>query len=117
MLINLSNHPVAEWDKKQLKEAVRLYGEVQDMAFPNINPEWDFSHIETVAQQYFEKIQKQQPTAVHIMGEMTFCYKLIHTLQKEGIICIASTTERNVTILPTGEKVITFQFVQFRNYF
>lgn len=117
MLINLSNHPVSEWNEIQLSEAVNLYGEVQDMPFPNINPQWNLVDIETLAQQYFESIKKLNPQAVHIMGEMTFCYNLIQKLQEEGIKCIASTTERNVTTKSTGEKLVSFKFIRFRNYF
>ena len=53
---------------------------------------------------------------VHIMGEFTFCFALIQKLQKQNIKCVASTTERNVRFLSTGERVVDFNFIQFRAY-
>ncbi len=38
-------------------------------------------------------------------------------LEKLGILCVASTTERIVTDNPDGSKTTVFMFVQFRPYF
>lgn len=37
LLVNLSNHPYKDWSEDQ-KKAAEKYGEVQDMAFPEIDP-------------------------------------------------------------------------------
>ena len=37
-------------------------------------------------------------------------------IAKENIKCVASTTKRKVRVLPTGERAIDFDFVQFREY-
>jgi hypothetical protein len=119
MLINLSNHPLDEWDEKQKKEAASLYGEVIDIPFPTVPPQADPLEIDKMTDEYLQKIQtvtKNNEVVVHIMGEMTFCYALIQKLQKQNIKCVASTTERNVRFLPTGERAVDFKFIQFRAY-
>lgn len=119
MLINLSNHPFDEWDSSQKKQAIALYSEVVDIPFPEVPPEADSHEIEKLADEYLNKIKaitEKKDVVVHIMGEMTFCYTLIHKLQRDQIKCIASTTKRDVRRLATGEKVMNFNFVQFREY-
>jgi len=119
MLINLSNHPIDEWDEKQKNEAASLYGKVIDIPFPAVPPQADSLEIDRMTDEYLQKIQtiaKNNEVVVHIMGEMTFCYALIQKLQKQNIKCVASTTERNVRFLPTGERAVDFNFIQFRAY-
>jgi len=119
MLINLSNHPLTEWDERQKNEAASLYGEVIDIPFPAVPPQADPLEIDRMADRYLQKIQtiaKNNEVVVHIMGEFTFCYALIQKLQKRNIKCVASTTERSVRFLPTGERAVDFNFIQFRAY-
>jgi len=56
MLINLSNHPIENWDEKQLSEANKLYGEVRDLSFPQINPLADEKDLIKTASIYIEEI-------------------------------------------------------------
>ncbi|PLB85964.1 CRISPR-associated protein [Dysgonamonadaceae bacterium] len=119
MLINLTNHPFSEWDETQKNTAISLFGEVVDIPFPTVPPEADSSEIKTMTDEYLQKIKTisiNNEIVVHIMGEMTFCFALIQKLQKENIKCVASTTERKVRYMPTGERVIEFNFIQFREY-
>ncbi|MCS6928274.1 MAG: CRISPR-associated protein [Saprospiraceae bacterium] len=118
MLLNLSNHPSSAWPAEQLRAAVEQYGSVQDMLFPNVPPEADIDAVRRLAEEYSLRIQTldPKPTAVHLMGEMTFTYQLVSLLQAVGMLCIASTTLREVT--EEGEKKISrFRFVRFRPYF
>ena len=115
MLLNLSNHPSHKWPAKQLELAYDLYGSVQDLPFPRINPEATGKEIEQMAEEYLKKINVLSPDAVHIMGELTFSFNLVRKLQKEGIMCIASTTERKTTD-ENGVKTSVFEFVKFREY-
>ena len=39
MLINLSNHPVANWESAQIKEAESSFISIFDLNFPNIPPD------------------------------------------------------------------------------
>lgn len=116
MLLNLSNHPSLNWSEAQKQAAAAKYGEIRDLPFPQIDPEWEAAQVRQLAEEYESEIRENNPTAVHIMGEMTFCFKLITRLNAIGILCIASTTER-IVMEKEGVKTSTFKFVQFREYY
>jgi len=115
MLLNLSNHPSTLWPDNQLKKALQIYNSVKDLPFPQVSPEFNSDELKELVQDYEFKISKANPTAVHIMGELTFTHRLVNKLKAIGIPCIASTTERKVTI-ENNIKTSQFQFVQFREY-
>lgn len=115
MLLNLSNHPSADWSEAQCQAATAQYGSVLDLPFPNIPPDATADEVRLLAAQYEVKIRQLNPAAVHLMGEMTFTYALVQRLQAIGIPCIASTTER-IAEEREGQKIVRFQFVQFRPY-
>ncbi|MCB9282939.1 MAG: TIGR02221 family CRISPR-associated protein [Lewinellaceae bacterium] len=114
-LLNLSNHPSANWMPDQLTAAHNLYGAVEDLSFPAVDPKSDGKQLRELIDKYFVQIVNHRPAAVHIMGEMTFTFNLVHLLKEAGIPCIASTTERIVTE-ENGKKIVQFQFIQFREY-
>ncbi len=118
MLVNLTNHPYSEWGEKQ-KEAARRYGECVDIPFPMVPAEADEREIDLLADGYFDRIMQlgnPKELTVHIMGEQTFCYALISRLLRAGVPCIASCTERDVTVLEDGSKQVRFHFSRFRPY-
>jgi len=122
MLINLSNHPYAIWSNEQ-KCSAQVYGSIIDLPFPYIDPAGDEGYIQSLCDEYLQKIDAickddtcdASTITVHIMGEMTFTLSMINVLQNRGIICIASTTER-VTKVENGVKSSEFRFVNFRKY-
>ncbi|MCK9321236.1 MAG: CRISPR-associated protein [Bacteroidales bacterium] len=122
MLINLSNHPSSNWGKSQTNTAISAFDEIVDMEFPKLNPEWDYNQIKILAEEYYNKILKElvnftdTNNAVHLMGEMTFCFCLANMFKDAEIQCVASTTRRNA-IEQNGIKTSVFEFVKFRNYF
>jgi len=118
MLLNITNHPSTAWSINQKQTAETLYGSVIDMPFPNIEPTWTSEQIVTLAKSYAVDIETKYttPLTVHLMGEMTFTTILVQLLQKNNIACVASTSERVVEEKADGQKVVTFQFVQFRGY-
>lgn len=121
MLINLSNHPSANWKQEQV-EAAKKYGRVHDMDFPQIDPEAGSLQVAQLADQYEQKVRQllaQENTgasAVHLMGELTFCFALVARLQKAGITCLASTSRRDTVENGDGSKTSVFRFVRFRDY-
>ena len=121
MLINFSNHPSAEWSELQ-QSAAEKYGPVTDFPFPAVDPMAETYQIEQLAETYeikFRKILAKDNTgipAIHIMGELTFCHALVKRLQRVGIICLASTTDRETVNNPDGSKTARFGFVRFREY-
>lgn len=122
MLINLSNHPSTRWNEKQMKAAITQYGNVQDIQFPNIPPAATSKEVQQMAKKYVQQIRElakqeaNQPFAAHVMGEMTFMYRVVKLLRRSGIKCVASTTERNTIENEDGSKTFLFNFVQFRAY-
>lgn len=116
MLLNLSNHPSAQWSERQTTWANDIYGEVEDLPFPQIDPNFNEVQLDALVKEYFSLVARKKPNAVHIMGELTFCVALIKKLQNGGISCIASTTHRSTEDLPDGTKVSKFEFVRFRQY-
>lgn len=118
MLINLTNHPYTTWDEKQ-RTAAGVYGECVDMTFPNIDPQMDEADVSHLADEYAGRIVQMGAgceLTVHVMGEFTFCYSLIRRLQNAGVRCVASCTERDVTIAEDGSKATKFHFARFREY-
>ena len=118
MFINLTNHPSSEWSDEQMK-AARKYGQIVDIPFPRINERATEDEINNLAEKYLATIKskgKIHDLTVHIMGEQTFCYALISKLQKDGIRCVASSTERDTYINEKGQKVSVFHFARFREY-
>ena len=117
MFINLTNHPTAGWSEEQMK-AARQYGEIVDIGFPIIEPSYTKDDIMRCVKVYVELIKgiMDGETVVHVMGEMTFTHNMVNALKEAGIICLASTTERNTVITTDGKKISEFKFVQFREY-
>ena len=121
MLLNLSNHPSNNWDTKQIQLAEKLFGKIVDLPFPEINPHSNENEIYDLANEYTKKCKellyksKDRKNAVHIMGEMTFSFKVIELLKSEKITCIASTTKRK-TLENKNTKITQFDFVKFREY-
>lgn len=116
MLLNISNHPISSWSDKQTEAAKILYGSIQDLPFPHINPTYNEEEIKVIANDYYNRINSIQPQAIHLMGELTFCFCLLMLLKNKGYKVIASTTTRNISYSETGEKISKFEFVRFREY-
>jgi len=124
MFINISNHPSSKWSEKQINEALKYYGEIWDIPFPNINPHWTESQVDIIVNEYFQKVmelkktkRKSESVYVHLMGESGFVVSLANCLENKFIDVLYSTTERLVTENENGEKIVKFEFVKFRKYF
>lgn len=114
IFINFTNHPSAVWDQKQLEEA-RKYGVIQDIPFPNVDPQSSEADIKILGNQYYVKIMSYQPAAVLCQGEFTLAVYVIERLKKAGVTVLSACTKRIVTI--NGEKKTSvFVFEQFREY-
>ncbi len=118
ILLNFSNHPSTQWKEEQL-EAARCFDVVEDLAFPAVSPSMDEEELDELVEKYAEMIANgfdSSCTCVHIMGEMTFVFRMVFRLKTLGFRCIASTTERIAQVTPDGQKISSFQFVRFREY-
>ena len=105
MFINLSNHPFTTWSSSQLS-AAREYGELQEIAFPNIDPKLSKAIVQKEADACVTMILETYPTENYA----------VRLLKKAGIRCVASTTERIVEETEDHQKLVRFSFVQFREY-
>ena len=119
LFLNLSNHSSDKWSKAQL-DAARAYGEVVDMPFPVIDPGATTEEIHRLAEEYADRITSsylgRDLMTVHLMGEMTFCFRLVTLLHARGIRCVASTTQRKTSELEGSKKESIFEFQAFREY-
>lgn len=121
MLINLSNHPSDKWSTKQLSSALRKYKSIVDLPFPHISPKATTSQVKAKAKRYLNKVVKfissssDKNNAVHLMGEFTFVYQLTYLLKQKNISIVVSTTNRIVEAV-NGKKIVTFDFIRFREY-
>ncbi len=121
MFINLSNHPSNIWSPKQINAVKKNFDNVIDIQFPDISPYATTNQVIAKAEKYFVDILKiiknstDRRNAVHLMGEFTFVYHLAFMLKKKKIPVVASTTKRLVEE-KGGKKIVTFNFVKFREY-
>lgn len=120
MLINISNHPITTWSSEQIAMAKSLWGDVCDVALPNINPYLDGVEVLHKAEEDVEKYssiikQYDEMSAFHIMGESVYCFHIIRLLKEMGYVVVASTTQRQVSY-DGKDKVSHFDFVKFRKY-
>lgn len=119
LFLNLSNHSSDKWSKAQL-DAARAYGEVVDMPFPEIDPGATTEEIHRLAEEYADRITSsylgRDLMTVHLMGEMTFTFRLVTLLHARGVRCVASTTQRKTSELADGKKESIFEFQAFREY-
>ena len=81
MFINFTNHPSANWDPKQKKEA-QTYGEIQDVPFPIVPPAASQAEVHQIARDCAEKILSYHPDAVLCQGEFTLAFQVITLLKK-----------------------------------
>lgn len=124
MLLNLSNHKFQSWQQIQKDAAESEFGIIKDMDFPQVPPPDSTADIIELANDYaerivslFKKVQTGNKTnAVHVMGELTFCYQLINILKEKGIRCVASTTKR-ISVQNDTQRLSEFVFTRFRDYF
>ncbi len=119
MLLNLTNHPSSGWSQAQKDAAIKQFGGIVDMPFPEINPDASLEEVQSLAQETFKKIKgmKLSNLSVHVMGEFTFCYRLLHLFEKEGIASYSSTSKRISSTNSKGERLSQFVFQKFRPYF
>ena len=120
MFINLSNHPSEQWSKEQITAAMK-FGQIRDIPFPSIDPEWDNKAVLELAGDYFEKAtaMADPDLTVMVQGEFVFTFSLVRMLKEQGYKAVAACTKRVVVETRQEDvsvKTTKFQFVQFREY-
>ena len=126
MMINVSNHPSANWSPEQLAAARELSGcgIIIDIPHPVVPPQADEQEVARLAWEVFQEIAARRPHQgvgcgtflVHLMGEAGLCDYLNKLLEVRQIRTVYSTTAREVVEQPDGTKTSRFRFVRFRDY-
>lgn len=119
-LVNVSNHPSSKWTDEQKKG----YPVIHDIPFPNISPTIWQNELDEMVTEFMiaimDIINKNSEIGIEthamIMGEMVFTYRLVTALKLRGVVCLASTSEREVEEKPNGEKIVRFTFKGWRAY-
>ena len=121
IFLNLSNHPIKEWEDEQVTAAHLLgqHDRLVDLAFPHVNPALSKQEVLDLAHGFWRnasaefKQNGQTPKHALVAGEPIMCFALVQLLKKQGIECYAATTKRDSHY--EGEhKVSKFRFVRFR---
>jgi hypothetical protein len=144
IFINVSNHPSRRWESDQLLAARDGDRTIVDIAFPQVDPQWDAIQVDACAQglclrlaayipktwetlegeTYTESVDRVRlENVVHIMGESGLLYATVKRLLSKHFqhrhapfSVVHSTTEREVVEEADGTKRSTFRFLQFRQY-
>ena len=120
MFINLSNHNSCNWYQEQL-DAAHIYGEIVDVAFPQVDPKGDTEYYDTLVKQNVGKIlELDQHPVVMVQGEFIFTFRIVTRLKALGIKCLAAVTRREAVESVDSEgrmvKTSIFKFEQFMEY-
>ena len=119
MIINLSNHPHAKWQEKQL-HAAQAYGEVVDLPFPQLSAATSGEEQERIARKLLRRIREMKPDAVLVMGEFSLVFMVVDALLEDGIPILTAASDRNTVEEAAADgtivKVAHFDFVRFREY-
>jgi CRISPR-associated protein Csx16 len=118
VFVNLSNHPSSDWSNPQREAALRLAPEIRDLRFPEVPPEAGIADIAVLAGRVVRRLGAELPGVTHAMvqGEFTLVQALVRRLQQMGVVCLAATTRRKVSLSAGNEKISYFEFVRFREY-
>ena len=129
MLINLSNHPLNSWSRKQKNVAKQQFGPIIDLPFPPVPTDAGIDDIINLTYKYVDeclrlvhenRLENSMGTkiqnAIHVMGEMTFVYQFVQKMSELGVLCVASTSKRIAQVNDDGSKTAVFEFVRFRPF-
>ena len=119
MFLNFTNHHSARWGEAQLA-AARVYGPVEDLPFPEVDPTADEHELDALAHLYVRRILAMAPAAVLCQGECTLAFRVVQQLLKQGITVLAAASRRQSEAFPGPDgsvcKRSVFAFVGFRRY-
>lgn len=93
VFINLTNHPSSLWGKEQIQDAEK-YGDITDLAFPNITVDISDPELNDLIEKYFNLVKTYDDPVVLLQGEFVFVYRLVNRLKGAGIPVLSACTER-----------------------
>lgn len=119
IFLNHTNHPSDKWSSEQIA-AAEIFGEIIDLPFPAIPPEFGKEEVVEKVAENLKKILSLEPAAVLCQGEFNYTFAMVNELKKNKIPVFAATSERMVSSVVqedgSSRSVSTFRFVKFRDY-
>lgn len=128
MFINYSNHPSVTWSEEQLT-AAKSYGEIYDVAFPEVSVTVTDKQIEQLAEEQLEILKKiveengsgLDQMVIMCQGEFSLTYAVITRLKKNypGCKVVCAISRREVVEEQKDGcniKTVRFRFCGFREY-
>lgn len=119
MIVNFTNHPSSNWCDEQVKAAT-CWGNIIDMAFPDVPAAADDNDIALLADTYSARIRGLSPDAVLVQGEMTLSFAVVERLRRSNITVLCAASERvcKTSLAEDGSTIrrSVFKFVRFRRY-
>ncbi|MBB4266679.1 CRISPR-associated DxTHG motif protein [Roseospira visakhapatnamensis] len=115
VFLNISNHPLTNWDPAQTQAAQALAPNLAELGFPDVPPDADEDDICTLVDDLDARVLPETTHAM-VQGEFTLTFALVRRLQKRRITCLAATTERDVETEADGGRRYRFTFRRFRAY-
>jgi len=121
MLLNLSEKPSGKWEKKQYYEAIKQFGTVEDIEFPVVPANAKLKEVLLLSKEFIALIEpkirpNERTDAIHIAGELTFCFALIYVLRLRGYQCITSTYQKETKVRKDGKKISRTKWISFRAF-
>lgn len=113
MFYNISNHRSAAWSAEQIDAAKDLGGEIEDFAFPNVDPQADEMVIAAMARAIARQLP-EHPQWAMVQGESSLTFALSRLLLAIGWRVVVACTARDVVDNDDGTKTTRFSFVRFR---
>ncbi|MCS6799683.1 MAG: hypothetical protein NZ898_14415 [Myxococcota bacterium] len=121
-LVNLTNHPIAQWPESQRAAALERFTRLVELpeGMPLVPPDATAEQVRALALELADRAQSLGATDALVSGEPTLTFALVEELERRGIRCHAATTARSVSERPGPdgriERVSTYQFHSFRPY-
>ncbi len=119
MLVNFSNHLSQSWSEEQLAAAAQ-FGEIVDIAFPNVPADADEAFVSALADKCCAEICALGADAAMVQGEMSLAFSVAARLSARGITPLCACSERNCETAQADDgstvRRSVFKFVRFRKY-
>jgi CRISPR-associated protein Csx16 len=115
IFVNISNHPSSDWDEGQRAAALALAPTIVDVPFPAVPPDATSKDIGKLCEACLASVPAGASHAM-VQGEFTLAYALVRALQRQGTVCFAATTERDIDAADDGAVMHRFRFIRFREY-
>ena len=82
IFLNHTNHPSDKWSSEQIA-AAEIFGEIIDLPFPAIPPEFEKEEVAKKVAENLKKILSLEPVAVLCQGEFNYTFAMVTFLRRQ----------------------------------